>query len=239
MLYSITIVSTIFYQLKKIEFNMNKNDTFKIEKVLNEFGLTNLGIVVFNNRFLKKYETAILIGPDEPFFWDIFKKSKEFNSLVKNPLNKWSKRIIDRIAKKFSGTAFYPFQNNPIIPFYQWALNTGKFWESPVKLLVHERRGLMVSFRGAIAFENRNNFNIQEKKSPCLSCSAPCLRACPVNAFKNNKYDVKSCMQFIKNSENSICMDGCLVRRGCPIGQSYRKIEQSRFHMKHFINEVY
>ena len=51
---------------------MNKNDTFKIEKVLNEFGLTNLGIVVFNNRFLKKYDIAMLIGPDEPFFWDIF-----------------------------------------------------------------------------------------------------------------------------------------------------------------------
>tara|TARA_B100000963_G_scaffold327845_1_gene315912 strand:+ start:185 stop:517 length:333 start_codon:yes stop_codon:yes gene_type:complete len=106
----------------------------------------------------------MLIGPDEPFFWVIFKKSKEFTSGVKNPLNKWSKRIIDSIAKKFSGTAFYPFQNNPIIPLYDLALNTGKFWESPVKLLVHERRGLMVSFRSAIAFENRNNFNILEKK---------------------------------------------------------------------------
>ena len=143
---------------------MTKNNILKIEIVLKEFGLTNLGIVIFNNRFLKKYEIAMLIGPDEPFFWDIFKKSKEFTSGVKNPLNKWSKRIIDSIAKKFSGAAFYPFQNNPIIPFYDWALNTGKFWQSPVKLLVHESRGLMVSFRGAIAFENRNNLNIQEKK---------------------------------------------------------------------------
>ncbi len=219
---------------------MTKNNILKIEIVLKEFGLTNLGIVIFNNRFLKKYEIAMLIGPDEPFFWDIFKKSKEFTSGVKNPLNKWSKRIIDSIAKKFSGTAFYPFQNNPIIPFYDWALNTGKFWQSPVKLLVHERRGLMVSFRGAIAFENRNNFNIQEKNnSPCTTCSAPCVRACPVNALNNHKYDVKSCMQFITKSKNSICIDGCLVRRECPIGKSYRKIEQSRFHMKHFINEVY
>ena len=182
----------------------------------------------------------MLIGPDEPFFWDIFIKSKEFTSGVKNPLNKWSKRIIDSIAKKFSGTAFYPFQNNPIIPFYDWALNTGKFWQSPVKLLVHERRGLMVSFRGAIAFENRNNLNIQEKNnSPCTTCSAPCVRACPVNALNNHKYDVKSCMKFITKSKNSLCIDGCLVRRKCPIGKSYRKIEQSRFHMKHFINEVY
>ena len=63
------------------------------------------------------------------------------------------------------------------------------------------------------------------------------VRACPVNALNNHKYDVKS-WQFITKSKNSICIDGCLVRR-MPIGKSYRKIEQSRFHMKHFINEVY
>ncbi len=34
---------------------MTKNDILKIEIVLKEFGLTNLGIVVFNNRFLKKH----------------------------------------------------------------------------------------------------------------------------------------------------------------------------------------
>ena len=159
----ITIFSTKILSTIKIEFNMTKNNILKIEIVLKEFGLTNLGIVIFNNRFLKKYEIAMLIGPDEPFF-GIYLKIKRIHLWSKNPLNKWSKRIIDSIAKKFSGTAFYPFQNNPIIPFYDWALNTGKFWQSPVKLLVHERRGLMVSFRGAIAFENRNNLNIQEKK---------------------------------------------------------------------------
>ena len=47
---------------------MTKNNILKIEIVLKEVGLTNLGIVVFNNRFLKKYEIAMLIGPDEPFF---------------------------------------------------------------------------------------------------------------------------------------------------------------------------
>ena len=40
---------------------MTKNDILKIEIVLKEFGLTNLGIVVFNNRFLKKYDIAMLI----------------------------------------------------------------------------------------------------------------------------------------------------------------------------------
>ena len=77
---------------------MTNNKILEIEMALKKVGLTNLGITVFNKRYLHKYEFAILIGPDEPFFWDIFKKSEEFKTLKKNPLNTWSKRIIDKIA---------------------------------------------------------------------------------------------------------------------------------------------
>ena len=46
---------------------MTKNGISRIETVLKEFGLTNLRIVVFNRRFLKKYEIAMLCRPDELF----------------------------------------------------------------------------------------------------------------------------------------------------------------------------
>ena len=217
---------------------MTANKILEIELELKKNGLTNLGIAVFKKKFLQKYEVALLIGPNEPFFWDNFKKSKEFNSSRKNPLNNWSKRIIDEISKKFSGKAFYPFQKNPVIPFYDWALISDKFWESPVKLLVHENRGLMVSFRGAIAFKNKKFIkNTVKTTSPCVSCTAPCKSTCPVSAFRNNKYDVETCINFIRSTKENICINGCLVRRSCPIGQSLRKIEQSKFHMKYFINE--
>ena len=217
---------------------MTTNKILEIELALKKNGLTNLGITVFKKKFLQKYEVAMLIGPNEPFFWDMFKKSREFKLSRKNPLNKWSKRIIDEISKKFSGKAFYPFQINPVIPFYDWALMTDKFWQSPVKLLVHETRGLMVSFRGAIAFKNKDMIQkIIKATSPCVSCSAPCKSTCPVSAFRNNKYDVESCINFIRSIQENLCINGCLVRRSCPIGQSLRKIEQSKFHMKYFINE--
>jgi len=217
---------------------MTTNKILEIEIELKKVGLINLGITIFKKKFLKKYEVAMLIGPNEPFFWDIFKNSREFKTLRKNPLNNWSKRIIDEISKKFSGKAFYPFQINPVIPFYNWALMSDKFWESPVKLLVHEDRGLMVSFRGAIAFKNKNIIKkIIKTTSPCVSCNAPCKSTCPVCAFRNNKYDVETCTNFIRSSKENICINGCLVRRSCPIGQSLRKIAQSKFHMKYFINE--
>ena len=217
---------------------MTTNKILEIEIELKKVGLINLGITIFKKKFLKKYEVAMLIGPNEPFFWDIFKNSREFKTLRKNPLNNWSKRIIDEISKKFSGKAFYPFQINPVIPFYNWALMSDKFWESPVKLLVHEDRGLMVSFRGAIAFKNKNIIKkIIKTTSPCVSCNAPCKSTCPVSAFRNNKYDVETCTNFIRSSKENICINGCLVRRSCPIGQSLRKIDQSKFHMQYFINE--
>jgi len=217
---------------------MTTNKILEIEIELKKVGLINLGITIFKKKFLKKYEVAMLIGPNEPFFWDIFKNSREFKTLRKNPLNNWSKRIIDEISKKFSGKAFYPFQINPVIPFYNWALMSDKFWESPVKLLVHEDRGLMVSFRGAIAFKNKNIIKkIIKTTSPCVSCNAPCKSTCPVSAFRNNKYDVETCVNFIRSSKENICINGFLVRRSCPIGQSLRKIAQSKFHMKYFINE--
>ena len=68
---------------------MTANKILEIELELKKNGLTNLGIAVFKKKFLQKYEVALLIGPNEPFFWDNFKKSKEFNSSRKNPLNNW------------------------------------------------------------------------------------------------------------------------------------------------------
>ena len=53
----------------------------------------------------------------------------------------------------------------------------------------------------------------------------------------NNKYDVEIYITFIRSTKENICINLCLVRRSCSIGQSLRKIEQSKFHMKYFINE--
>ena len=52
---------------------MTTNKILEIELELKKNGLTNLGITVFKKKFLQKYEVALLIGPNEPFFWDIFK----------------------------------------------------------------------------------------------------------------------------------------------------------------------
>ncbi|MDE2694068.1 MAG: ferredoxin, partial [Paracoccaceae bacterium] len=132
-------------------------------------------------------KTLILLGPDEPNFWEVFKTSSEYKNSIINPLDNWSERIINSIASKLNAKPVFPFGGPPYQPFYKWALRTQRSYESPIKLLVHDKAGLFVSFRGALSF----NFIVKlppTSKSPCIECPAPCLISCPVNAFENKSY---------------------------------------------------
>ena len=130
----------------------------KVEKKLNYYGLTCLGFfkVLESDTILSGFHSIVLVGPKEPVFWSKFSSSLEYLSRLKNPLDLWSERVLNKLAKKIGGKAFFPFQKKPVLPFYDWALRTGQIWESPVKLLVHRKSGLFVSFRGAIAFRKSN-----------------------------------------------------------------------------------
>ena len=184
----------------------------------------------------KDYATVLLFGPAEPNFWMKFKSTPEFNDNLPNPLDRWSKRVITELASLFSAQAFFPFGTRPHLPFYKWALKTGKIFESPTKLLVHEKLGLFVSIRGAIAFKEK--FPLPKAvDSPCLNCSAPCLTSCPVEAFKNGTYGVGKCKEHLLKKDSSKCQsESCAARRNCPLSMRIgRDKAQSTFHMEAFL----
>ncbi len=39
-----------------------------------------------------KVRTILLIGAKEPYFWDVFKESREYKDNKETPLNRWSKK---------------------------------------------------------------------------------------------------------------------------------------------------
>jgi len=178
--------------------------------------------------------SLVLVGPNEPSFWDHFRESKEYSDGRDNPLDRWSKRVLDKVAKDVDGAAFYPFGGPPFHPFFTWALETGRFWSSPIQFLVHETEGLFVSFRGAILLDQRIELS-PPIASPCETCiERPCLTACPVGAFANG-YDVASCKGFLNSRKGIDCMsNGCAARRACPVGQGKRQPAQANFHMEAF-----
>jgi hypothetical protein len=181
--------------------------------------------------------TVLLFGPAEPGFWVHVTIMPEWQDGAADPLDRWSKRVLDDIAASHGGQAIFPSDGPPYPPFYRWALRTGRVWASPVQLLVHDQAGLMVSFRGALALPDRLDLPPLPAASPCESCTErPCETACPAGALTTEGYDVPSCHAFLDTPAGRDCLSsGCLVRRACPLSQAYGRLpEQSAYHMRLF-----
>ena len=178
--------------------------------------------------------TLLMLGPKEPGFWPYLTASPEWDGRP-DPVDRWSRRVIGRIACDLGAKALFPFGGPPYHPFYQWALRTGRVWDSPVRLLVHAGQGLMVSFRGALALKERVEVPAPVA-SPCETCAAPCLEACPAGALTGAGYDLPACHAFLDGPEGKDCMTGgCRVRRACPLSQTYARLPaQSAYHMRQF-----
>lgn len=180
--------------------------------------------------------TILLLGPDEPGFWPRVSLAPEFSDHLPNPLDRWSLRIITALAEASGGQELFPFSGPPYLPFVSWALRSARAWQSPVGLLVHDRAGLMVSYRGAIALPYPVDLP-RGGKCPCEDCAdQPCLTACPVSALSGAGYDLQRCHAYLDTSPGEDCMmRGCAVRRACPVSAAYGRLaEQSAFHMRAF-----
>lgn len=183
-------------------------------------------------------KTILMLGPDEPRFWPQFTRSPEYNDGHPNAMDRWSTRIVEGWADDLGATAVFPFGAPPYQPFFSWALRTGRIHASPIRLLVHDHAGLMVSFRGALALPEQLDL-LPAPPNPCLSCAdQPCRTACPVDAFEGDGYDVPACKSHILGADTEACRTtGCAARRACPISQKLGRVPaQSEFHMKSFLS---
>lgn len=186
-------------------------------------------------------KTLIMLGPKEPGFWTYIIKQDEFKDGLPNPLDRWSKRVIDTIGEETKGEPAYPFGGPPYHPFMTWALKTGRSWHSPIKFLVHDTSGLLVSYRGVLGYSEFFHLPPPPPQSPCVTCiDKPCITACPVDVLTPEIYDADGCRKYIGSSEGHECLRlGCNVRRICPISATYqRDIRQSEFHQIAFLKNA-
>lgn len=183
-------------------------------------------------------KTVLLIGHAGSTIWPHFSKwLSEQNTIPQDPLDTWSKQVIGAAAKSIGGRAVLP-SDKPYLPFQQWAMAAEGLKPSPLGMLIHPVYGLWHAYRGAILYDDVALSQQPDKLShPCDTCiEKPCLSACPVNAFSESGYDVKSCRTYLKTAEGQECMEGgCKARLACPAGRDYRYVpEQLRFHMRAF-----
>ncbi|MEM9899961.1 MAG: ferredoxin [Pseudomonadota bacterium] len=181
-------------------------------------------------------ETLVLLAPRDAVFWPVFTASPEYGDGAPHPLDRWSRRVIGRLACGLGAKALFPFSGPPWRPFIAWALRTGSIHSSPVGLLVEAEAGLFVSLRGALALKERIALPVS-RASPCESCAAqPCRTACPVSALTVDGYATETCRSYLETSAGADCVErGCAVRRACPASQTWpRPPVQSAFHMRAF-----
>jgi epoxyqueuosine reductase len=179
--------------------------------------------------------SLVLLSPAEPGFWPHLTATQEFADGAPDPIDRWSRRVIGRLACDIGGKAYFPFGGPPWRPFIGWALRSGRVWASPVSLLVSAEMGLFTSFRGAVGLRLPLP-ETEPRPSPCTGCAAPCRTACPVSALGPEGYNVAACHDYLNAPEGNACLSaGCHARRACPFSETYGRLpEQSAWHMRHF-----
>ena len=183
---------------------------------------------------------ALLIGNAGPDMWRIFTQEQGEDG-EPDPLNRWTRRRLDRIAEQAGASVIYPFDGPPWPPFGQWALRTGRYFESPLGLKIHPHFGLWQAFRGVLVLPADWPVAAltmgEGSRSPCDSCHVkPCLTTCPAGAFSPSGYDVPACRDHLSTAGTNCLSRGCMARHACPVGQdaAYAS-EQASFHMQAFL----
>ena len=96
--------------------------------------------------------TIVLAGMVGREGWNAFAASPEASDGFAEPLDRWSRRLIESLARELGGRALFPFGGPPFLPFQRWAQRAEPVHSSPIGLLIHPYYGLWHAYRGAIGF---------------------------------------------------------------------------------------
>ena len=180
--------------------------------------------------------SVILVGHSGSSLWSHFVKWRRSHPNEADPLDMWSKQVLNGVAADIGAMAVFP-SDRPYLPFQRWAMRAEGLAASPLGLLIHPQYGLWQAFRGAMLFERPFEFpQLDAFDHPCDLCKEkPCLSACPVDAFDGINFAVTRCRDYLP-AGGFTCMDeGCQARLACPIGREYTYApDQQRFHMAAF-----
>jgi hypothetical protein len=186
-----------------------------------------------------------LIGHFGGGFWPVFKTWWQDHPGISDPLDSWSRVVIDAVATSLGCEAVYP-SDRPWHPFQQWAIAAEGLNASPLGMLIHPEFGLWHGYRGAILLDDAALARAKNPAPgartlalhPCERCAdRPCLTVCPPGAFTGNGFAAADCREFLASEAGpGACMNlGCQARDACPIGRKHRySADQVRFHMAAF-----
>ena len=181
---------------------------------------------------------GLLIGNIGSSLWAAFSASSEFADASPDPLDRWTHRVCNGLARELGAAVRYPF-TVPTHPFVRYAMVATGMNPSPLGLAIHHEYGLWTAYRALFVWSGAA-FALPARPfafHPCERCAdRPCLSACPVGAFDGAGYDVSGCRAHIRSAGAADCGGrGCRARLACPVGRGYAYDRaQQAFHMAAF-----
>jgi len=187
----------------------------------------------------RQARTLLLVGNVGPAIYRHFFVAGESVTATGDPLDNWTRRLIEPIAARVGALALFPFGGPPWHPFQRWAKRAEALKASPLGILIHPEFGLWHAYRAALLFDREIALpGGPVGTHPCDDCAAkPCLSTCPVGAITPGGYAAKTCASHVASPAGSDCRSGgCLARRACPVGreQTY-PARAMEFHMAAFL----
>ena len=119
-----------------------------LARQLEQFGLYLRGVTQVSAEEVADYGfpgdhcSIALVGNIGSSYWDSFSLSPEFADGSPDPLDRWSRRIANEIASRFTLTPIFPFQGPPYFPFQRWAQRAESLMQSPLGVMMHPQHGL-------------------------------------------------------------------------------------------------
>lgn len=218
--------------------------TEPVERALAGSGLALRGLLSVQPGELDFYpglaaaRAILLVGNVGGCCWPVFQRWRADQPPdLANPLDTWSRTIIDAAATTVGATAVYP-SDKPYLPFQAWAMRAEGLQASPLGILMHPEFGVWHAYRGALLLEDRIDLPAVRKPIHlCDLCAGkPCKKACPVKAHGGEGFDYPGCLDHVRGPHGEDCRSaGCLDRNACPYGAEYRyPAEMQAFIMRAF-----
>ena len=98
--------------------------------------------------------TLVMLGFVGSENWLTFTASPEYRDGKPHPLDRWSYRVINTLAKDLSARSYFPF-TAPLMPFIKWAQKAEPVHPSAMGMMIHPEFGLWHAWRGALGFAER------------------------------------------------------------------------------------
>ena len=90
-------------------------------------------------------KSGLLVGNAGSSLWASFSSSSEASDGMRDPMNRWTERLVNEIALELGADARFPF-GETIWPFQAYAKAATGMKQSPIGLLIHPEFGLLDRF---------------------------------------------------------------------------------------------